>query len=43
MFRLKANFVQNLAGCPIPPVWLRLWHAVQAAGIGTEECQCFVI
>ena len=36
---------KNLAGrpYPYPPVWLRLRHAVQAAGIGTEECQCIVI
>ena len=43
MPRLQANFVPNLAGRPLPPVWLRLWQAIQAAGIGTEECQCIVI
>ena len=39
----QADFVTTHTGRPLPPVWLRLRHAVQAAGIGTEECQCIVI
>ena len=43
MHRLEANFATTLAGRPFSPVWLRLRHVIQAAGIGTEECQCIVI
>ena len=39
----KGQFFINLAGRPFPPFWLRLRHVIQAAGIGTEECQCIVL